>query len=1004
VRRQSFIWPAACIWLITKGIRCSWGRGWNFGYYRCLKAFTGSYAGQMRACGKHPRPAGFRFRLQRDRIAIIAQMTLSAVILLPLVAGSLLTVLAARHSRVACAWTAAAVTALSLALLLTHAPAVLEGAVLIQSRAWLPSAGLALSFRLDGLGLLFALLILGIGLLVILYAHYYLSAADPAGKFYSLLMLFMAAMLGIVLSENLLLLVVFWEITSLSSFLLIGYWSHSSEARRGARMALTVTGAGGLAMLAGILLLGNIAGSFELSAVLAARDEIHAHPHYVAAMLLVLLGVFTKSAQFPFHFWLPQAMAAPTPVSAYLHSATMVKAGVFLLARLYPVLGDSTVFEYVVTTVGLVTMVFGAYVAVFKHDIKGLLAYSTISHLGLIVFLLGLDSPLSAVAAVFHVINHATFKASLFMAAGIIDHECGTRDMRRLNGLWRYMPHTATLAMVAAASMAGVPLFNGFLSKEMFFAEALELHHLVLLGDIVPIAVTCGGIFSVAYSMRFVHDVFFNGEPRGLTRTPHEPPRYMKVPVEVLVVLCIAVGMLPAQLVGPLLGAAASSVFGGPLPPYDIAIWHGFNLPLLMSLIAIAGGVLMYWLLQKQYNLHLHVPAGWSARRLFQCSYDGLITLGARITAALENGSLQRYLALLLICLLALGSSAFLQHGYETGDRPQLPVNTLAVGVWLITIAAAVMAAVLHRQRVTAIIMVAVVGLAASLTFAYFSAPDLALTQLSVEVVTTVLLLAALTLLPQVTPAESSSGRKVRDALLALAAGGGVAALAWAALTRRHETISWFFLEQSVPGGGGSNVVNVILVDFRGFDTFGEIIVLGIAAVGVLALMDGLRMPRRAAAGTARDRYPLMLSTAAHILLPFALLVSVYLFLRGHNLPGGGFIAGLVTAVALVMQYMADGLGTTTDRIRTDYSRLIGTGVLVAGATGLGSFVFGKPFLTSTYGHPNLPLLGEIPLASAALFDLGVYLTVVGATLLALTSMAKAGRTGPPAAVAAGTH
>jgi multicomponent K+:H+ antiporter subunit A len=324
----------------------------------------------------------------------------------------------------------------------------------VQFHAWLAAPGFHLSLRLDGLGFIFVLLVVGIGLLVILYAHYYLSAKDPLGRFYAYLLWFMGSMLGVVLSENLLLLFFFWELTSLSSFLLIGYWTNLSDARKGARMALVVTGGGGLALLAGILLLGRMAGSFELSAVLAAGDQIRSHPLYPAALVLVLLGVFTKSAQFPFHFWLPHAMAAPTPVSAYLHSATMVKAGVFLLARLYPALSGTELWFYLVALTGLATLLIGAVTALFRHDLKGLLAYSTISHLGLITLLFGLNSRLAVVAGVFHILNHATFKASLFMAAGIIDHETGTRDMRRINGLWRFMPHTATLAMAAAAAMA----------------------------------------------------------------------------------------------------------------------------------------------------------------------------------------------------------------------------------------------------------------------------------------------------------------------------------------------------------------------------------------------------------------------------------------------------------------------------------------------------------------------------------------------------------------------
>jgi multicomponent K+:H+ antiporter subunit A len=922
-------------------------------------------------------------------------MTLPIIVLLPLVAGTILAVAAARFGRTASAWAVAAVTGTSLVVTAIEAPAVFAGRTLIASWEWLPEIGLNLSFRLDGLGLMFTLLILGIGLLIILYARYYLTSEDPIGKFYAMLMLFMASMLGIVLTENLLLLIVFWELTSLSSFLLIGYWSHSAESRQGARMALAVTGGGGLAMLAGFLLIGNIVGSYEFSAVVDARHVLQDHPYFPLMLALVLLGAFTKSAQFPFHFWLPAAMAAPTPVSAYLHSAAMVKAGVFLLARFHPVLGESAMFQYVVATAGLVTMVFAAYVAVFRHDIKGLLAYSTISNLGLITFLLGLGSPLSAVAAVFHVINHATFKASLFMAAGIVDHETGSRDMRRLGGLWRYMPHTATLAMVAAAAQAGVPLLNGFLSKEMFFAETLELHRFVGWGHIAPLIVTFGAMFTVAYSFRFVHDVFLGEGPRGISRTPHEPPRYMKVPVEILVVICIAVGVLPAYTVAPILAVAAPNVYGGPLPEYSIALWHGFTLPLAMSAIALAGGVLMYWLLRHRYDLHLHAPAGWAARLVFQNAYDGLIRLATRVTGGLQNGSLQRYLAFTVVVVIVLGAAPFFQHGYHPGAAPLLPVNELAMAVWAVTIACAGASVWFHRQRFTAVLLVGVVGLAATLTFAYFSAPDLAMTQLSVEVVTIVLLLMALALMPQTSPVESRPARKARDAALALAGGGGVAALAWAALTRPHETISWYFLEQSVPQGGGSNVVNVILVDFRGFDTYGEIIVLGIAAVGVFALMDGLRVEHPGLQRGIAGRSPLLFSVATRGLLPFALLITFYIFLRGHNLPGGGFIAGLITAVALLMQYMAEGLEATTRRLRIDFGRVVGAGVLVAGLTGVGSWFFGAPYLTSAYGHPHLPLLGEVPLASAVAFDLGVYLTVVGATLLALSVLAQVSRHGP---------
>ena len=939
---------------------------------------------------------------------------LAAIVLLPLLAGTLLCWAAGRSNtparRQLTAWLAAAVTAAALALLLAQAGAVFGGQVLLSYVDWLPAIGLNLGLRLDGLALMFGLLITGIGLLVILYAAWYLHADDPAGKFYSLLMLFMAAMLGIALSDNLLLLVVFWELTSVSSFLLVGYWGSKADggaaARAGARMALTVTGGGGLVLLAGVLVLGHIGGSFELSVLLERGDLVRAHPLYPLALGLVLVGCFTKSAQFPFHFWLPEAMAAPTPVSAYLHSATMVKAGIFLLLRLYPVLGGSALFEAVVATTGLVTMVFAAWVAVFKHDIKALLAYSTISHLGLIVFLIGVNSPLSEVAAVFHILNHATFKAALFMTAGIIDHETGTRDMRRLGGLLRFMPWTASLAMVAAAAMAGVPLLNGFLSKEMFFAEALTGPGSPVLGLLVPLAATLGGVFSMAYSLRFIHDVFFNGLPGDLpNKHPHEPPWLMKAPVVLLVALCLLVGLLPALTYGPMVHLAAGAVLGTAPPAYTLAIWHGFNLPLLMSVVAVAGGVAMYFRLQKDSKLHrVHLP-GITGRLLFTQAVDGLFGFARRATAVLEIGSLQRHVAWMLgAAVLAAGWALAGGPGAmpSQGTRALLAAQAPAWVAWALLLMACMALVAGHHQRLTAVVLVSLVGLVTSLAFVALSAPDLALTQLSVEVVSTVLLLMGLALLPPTTPRESSTRRRWRDAALALAGGGGLAWLAWMVMTRDHASISGFFLDQALPEGGGTNVVNVILVDFRGYDTFGEITVLGIAAVGVLALMDGWRVRRSRTDVAGRPwgfaEPPLLLRMAAQLVLPLALVVSVYIFWRGHNLPGGGFIAGLVTAVALVLQFMALGQQRAEQVMHARGGRRfvvwIGIGLGIAVLTGLGAFVFDRPFLTSAFGYPVLPLLGELTLATAALFDLGVYITVVSATLLTLSVLGNASKEG----------
>jgi multicomponent K+:H+ antiporter subunit A len=926
-----------------------------------------------------------------------AALLLPVLALLPF-AGSLLALSSPNAQRGRAVSLAAAVAVAATALVLAAAPVVFAGEVVRWRIDWLPQLGLAFGFRMDGLAWLFALLISGIGMLIVLYAAYYLDPADPPARFFGFLLLFMGAMLGVVLADNLLLLVVFWELTSLSSFLLIGYWSHSADARQGARMALTITGAGGLALLGGVLLLGRIVGSFDLETVLASGDLIRADPLYPLALALVLAGAFTKSAQFPFHFWLPHAMAAPTPVSAYLHSATMVKAGVFLLARMYPALGGSELWFWSVAPVGLATLLVGAYIAIFQHDLKGLLAYSTISHLGLITLLFGIDTRLAVVAGVFHILNHATFKASLFMAAGIIDHEAGTRDMRRLAGLRKAMPITAVLGMVAAGSMAGVPLLNGFLSKEMFFTEAVGGHGNTLMRVLLPLGAVVAGIFSVAYSVRFIHDVFFHGEPKGLPKQPHEPPRFMRLPVEVLVALCVLVGLFPALVVGPLLAVGAqAALFGGPyapLPAYKLAIWHGFNLPLAMSIVATVGGVLLYFGLQRRVDLHQVVKLpGWirsGGREAFALVTELKLAMARLVTGTLETGSLQRYLFLLVAVALLAGVAPQLAGADATGAPPAAgtPLNFSVLAVWLIGVAAAVGTTLVYRQRLLALLLLGAVGLVVSLTFVYFSAPDLALTQLLVEMVTIILMMLALYWLPAESPPEPGRARQLRDLLLSVGAGAGVAALSYALLTRGFDSISPYFLRTSLPEGGGANVVNVILVDYRGYDTMGEITVLGIAGVVIYALLAGFVPARRPRPPSAEPRSQ-FLPLIARLLLPLAVLVSLYLFLRGHNAPGGGFIAGLVLALALILQYVANGRTWVEQRLRTDFRAWIGAGLLIAGGAGIGSWLLGAPFLTSTYAYWTVPVLGAVPLASAVVFDLGVYLTVVGATMIALESIGR---------------
>jgi len=895
------------------------------------------------------------------------------------------------------AWLAGATALAGLALAAWIGTAVLAGEVPAAAVAWMPALGVDFGFRVDGFAWLFVLLIYGIGALVVLYAAYYLAEGDPPARFFAFLLAFMGSMLGVATADNLVLLVVFWEATSIASFLLIGYWRGEAEARRGARMALAVTGAGGLCLLAGVVLLGDIAGSYRLEVVLAAGEAIKADPRYVPALVLVLLGAFTKSAQFPFHFWLPHAMAAPTPVSAYLHSATMVKAGVFLLGRLYPALAGTEEWFWIVSTVGAVTLVAGAVRALFQHDLKGLLAYSTISHLGLITLLFGLDTPLSEVAAVFHILNHAVFKASLFMAAGIIDHETGSRDMRRLNGLWAAMPVTGTLAMVAAGAMAGVPLANGFLSKEMFFAETLAIQGHGLLGFVTPALAVIAGVFGVAYSLRFIHDVFFNGDARGLPRAPHEPPRWMRVPVEILVLACLAVGLLPAWTVGPLLEVGARAVLGRELPPYSLALWHGVNAPLVMSMLATAAGVALYFLLQARVNLHRleHVPD--VGKVVFDRALAALDAVAARLERAFAAAGLRGSLAWLTGAALLLGYWPWLGGGDVALTLPLAGLSLPAFLVWVVGVAGAVGTVALHRNRLAALLLLGATGLVVAVAFVALSAPDLALTQMLVEVVTIVLMMLALHYLPARAPAEPRLGRRARDLALALVAGAGMAGLALAVLGLPSQSISPFYLERALTEGGGTNAVNVIIVDFRALDTLGEIAVLGIAALIVAALLrDVAWLPPAGRIVPSGEAHPLLPELVARLLLPVAVLVSLHLLLRGHDQPGGGFIAGLVLSVALALQYVTSGADTTGAAIRARWDAWIGRGILLAAGTGLASLALAHPFLTSTFWKPEVPGIGKVPLTSAMVFDIGVFLTVVGATLLALSRLGSL-RDRPPA-------
>ncbi|MDD9709488.1 monovalent cation/H+ antiporter subunit A [Seohaeicola sp. SP36] len=909
----------------------------------------------------------------------------------------------------AAAWVSGLLLAAGLGVLALLHATIRAGQVLRTTLEWVPSMGLNLTFRMDGFVWLFVTLVFGIGILVLIYARYYLSKSDPVPRFYAFLMAFTGAMVGMLMSGNILMLVVFWELTSILSFLLIGYWYQGQAARDGARMALVVTGIGGLCLMVAMLIIGQIVGSFDLDRVLASGDLLRAHPLYPLVLGLFLLGCFTKSAQMPFHFWLPGAMAAPTPVSAFLHSATMVKAGVFLLVRFAPVLGQTELWFYAVTGTGMLTLVLGSAIALFRHDLKGLLAYSTISHLGLITALAGIGSNGAILAAIFHIVNHAVFKASLFMAAGIIDHETGTRDMRRLGGLMRAMPVTGALAVVASAAMAGVPLLNGFISKEMFFAEAADWHNGSWLDNALPWLATLAGIFAVAYSLRFIASVFFGPVATDLPKTPHEPPALMRRPVEALVLICLIVGILPGLTLGPTLNMAAQAVLGPDLPVKDIALWHGVNLPLIMSLVALGAGVALYAVLGARIAAGPEGPPLLHRLRAQRVFEKLLLELSWRAPRALHRlmGTERLQPQLRLIVLLTIGAGlATLWGGLRQAPSPlSTPLNPAFAAMWGVGAACAIGAAWLAKyHRFAAVVLLGGAGLVTCLTFAWLSAPDLGVTQLLVEVVTTVLLLLGLRWMPKrneeiaadkLLPARLRRGR---DFVIALVAGGGLAAMAYVMMTwPLIPNVGDWFLRNAYFEGGGTNVVNVILVDFRAFDTFGEITVLAIVGVTVYALLrrfrpaaESVTLPKDLArrADTTFADAMLVPAVIMRWMFPVMLMLAAYLFLRGHDLPGGGFAAGVTVSIAFLLQYLAHDVRWIEARLTVLPIRWMGVGLLIAGLTGLGAFLFGYPFLTMHARYVEIPLLGQVPAATALLFDAGVFSLVVGATVLMLIAIA----------------
>lgn len=930
----------------------------------------------------------------------------------------------------------AVLPATAFVLLLVWLPGVLAGRPLVESVPWIPALDITLGFRLDPLALLLALIVTGVGTLVLLYCMNYFSDDEPAlGRFAALLLAFAGVMFGLVTADDVFVLFTFWEATSVLSYLLIGHYTGRKESRGAALQALTVTTFGGLAMLVGLVILAVQGGTTSLA-------ELVAHPVTGAAgewaIVLILLGAISKSALVPFHFWLPAAMAAPTPVSAYLHAAAMVKAGVYLVARFAPGYAQLDAWHPIVIGLGALTMLVGGWRALRQYDLKLLLAYGTVSQLGFLVMVTGFGTRDAALAGVALLLAHALFKAALFLVVGIIDHAAGTRDWRKLSHLGRRMPVVATIGFLAAASMAGVPPLLGFVAKEAVFTSFVDaLGHgdpwvwIALVGSIA------GSVLTVAYTVRFVWGAFF--AKKGVDPTPlhAESPAIAIAPGILAAASVVAAFAIP--FIEPLLSAYADDLPGP--HEYHLALWHGLEPALAISAGVFALGALLVWRRQRVARLQAALsPMVDSAR-----GYLGIVSVvdrvAASITTAIQKRGLPGYLAIIVAVFIGgLGTASLLNTSWPDGirlwDYPTQPFLALVMAV-------AAVAAATVRQRMTAVLLVSVTGYGLVLLFGMSGAPDLALTQALVETIVLVVFVLVLRRLPQQIAQQHPPVKKVARAIIGALAGIVMAVLGLVALGARIRPTIADGLPALSLEAHGKNIVNVMLVDIRAWDTLGEISVLVAVATGVASLIfvskrtgsaprldtddvglnrrdrlrpvpeaaRSIRAPRTSLADTEgetdapgeaaatrqtwliagrtispRNR-SILIEVLVRLLFHPAIVVSVFLLFVGHNAPGGGFAGGLLAGLALVARYLAGGRYELGEAAPVDAGRLLGTGLLLAAATATGSLFFGAPVFTSAWFETDIPVLGTISIGTSTIFDIGVYLVVVGLVLDILRSL-----------------
>ncbi|GJF08513.1 monovalent cation/H+ antiporter subunit A [Mycolicibacterium cyprinidarum] len=892
---------------------------------------------------------------------------------------------------------------------------------------WVPELSMNIALRFDALAAIMSLLVLGVGALVLFYCAQYFHHTDGQKEkrlpsFAAELVAFSGAMFGLVTSDNMLVLYVFWEITTVLSFLLVGHYAERATSRRAATQALLVTTFGGLAMLVGIVVLGNITGTYLLSELIANPPSALAAS---VAVVLILIGALSKSAIVPMHFWLPGAMAAPTPVSAYLHAAAMVKAGIYLIARMTPGFADAPEWRPTVVTLGLLTMVLAGWRASREYDLKLILAFGTVSQLGLITVMVGSGGSEMMLAGLALLFAHAMFKATLFMVVGIIDHTTGTRDIRRLAWLGDRSRALLIIATGATASMAALPPFFGFIAKEAGLETVL---HSPTLGDAAPIVLTgivLGSVLTTVYSLRFLLGAFARkGLPKPSTRVAemHRPETAFLIPPAVLSAAGLLFGLWPSGLNG-ILGDYADTVPdpAGHVADYHLALWHGLNLPLALSGLVLAAGIAVYFGRSQLRRVRVGFLPLANADRIYDAVLRGADVMSVRLTAVTQRGSIPATQSIILatlvlvpVTVLALGSRD--QPEFELWDSPPQVV------VGLLMLAAALGAAMM-RNRLAAVLLVGVTGYGCGAIFAFHGAPDLALTQFLVETVTLVVFVLVLRTLPAETGAADIKRFRVPRAALALAVGATVSTLAaFAMAARTGRPIVDLLPDAAYLRGHGANTVNVLLVDIRAWDTMGEVAVLVVAATGVASMV--FRNRRFGAAPRVQDvrvagspdihqptahmenspavgnitwlrgsglRDPrhrsLVLEVATRLIFPMMMVLSAYFFFAGHNTPGGGFAGGLMAGLALVLRYLAGGRYELGETLPLDAGKILGAGLTLTAGTAAASLLVGAPVLSSALIEMDVPVLGSVKFVTALFFDLGVYLIVVGLVLDVLRSL-----------------